>query len=400
MLKRQPWVALLFGIVTITCSLTAPPVLISGSAGIASLVVWWWSWRRACVLSAKPPVQAERGRAQDSPALQAALLEVVGQFGQDVKDVRQEIERTLVLLSDAVHTLGESFRGLGDDSRQQAVVIQEVSGALSSGLGANDENSPAEIKAGQMTISKLVQTTAEVVRRFVDMVVISSKHNMDSVSTIDDMAVRMDGIFSLLSNLPGVVEKTNLSALNPAIEAARAGDAGRGFAVVADGVRNPSRTSTSFNQKIKENVQLAREAIDLTRDSAGHAASQDMSLILAGKKDLDVMMRALTEFEVFLKTRIDNTSDISGQIDLRVADAVRSLQFEDIVRQITEFAKQKLAHIEGMTSAFSGQLAQLDVRDPGAVAADLQQLLAIYRKRQPRNPAAQRSMRGGEVSLF
>ncbi len=358
MLKHQPWVALLLGVVTITCSLTAQTVLISGSAGIASLVVWWWSWRRACALSAKRPVQAERGTAQDSPALRAALLEIVGQFGEDVKDVRQEFERTLVLLSDAVRTLGESFQGLGDDLNQQAVVMQEVSGALASGLGANEENSPAEIKSGQMTISNLVQTTTEVMRRFVDMVVISSKHNMDSVSTIDDMAVRMDGIFSLLSNIPGVAGQT------------------------------------------KDNVQLAREAIDLTRDSAGHAASLDMSLILTGKKDPDVMMRALTEFEVFLKTRIDNTSDISGQIDLRVADAVRSLQFEDIVRQITEFANQKLAHIEGMTSAFSGQLAQLDVRDPSAVAADLQQLLAIYRKRQPRNPAAQRSMRSGEVSLF
>ena len=223
---------------------------------------------------------------------------------------------------------------------------------------------------------------------------------MDSVSTIDDMTIRLDDIFSLLTNIRGIADRTNLLALNAAIEAARAGEAGRGFSVVADEVRNLSNTSNSFNEKIKNNMQLAREAIDVARNSVGRAASQDVSLILAGKKDLDVMMRALAEFEVFLKGRIGNTCDISSQIGLRVADVVRALQFEDVVRQIIESANKKLLHIEGMSTSFAGQLQQLDVRDPNAITADLRQLLATYRQRRPHNPAAQISTRNGNVDFF
>ncbi len=400
MIKRQPWVALLVGALAITCSLTAQATWITAAVGLTSWLTWWWSWHRAQALSSPATLPVVSATAQDLPELRAALLDVVGQFGQDVKEVREESERTLVLVSDAVRTLGDAFLGLSDDSRQQAVAMQEVIGALSSGLGTTASDKPGQLKSDQMTISMLVVSTTEVMRRFVDMVVMSSKHNMDSVSTIDDMTICMDGIFSLLTNIRTIADQTNLLALNAAIEAARAGDAGRGFAVVADEVRNLSRTSNSFNEKIKTNVQLARAAIDLTRDSVGHAASQDVSLMLAGKKELDVMLQSLTDFEVFLKARVDNTCDISSQIGLRVADAVRSLQFEDIVRQVTEFANKKLAHIEGMSTSFAGQLEQLDVRDPSAVAADLRQLLATYRHCRPRNPAAQSSMQSGEVDLF
>lgn len=79
---------------------------------------------------------------------------------------------------------------------------------------------------------------------------------------------------------------------------------------------------------------------------------------------------------------------------------MRSLQFEDIVRQVTEYANKKLAHAEGMASALSGFLEQMDRRDPAAVANDVQRTIAHFRENQPRNPAGQRDMSSGDVELF
>jgi hypothetical protein len=76
------------------------------------------------------------------------------------------------------------------------------------------------------------------------------------------------------------------------------------------------------------------------------------------------------------------------------------LQFEDIVRQVSEHSTQTAIRVDQYLVASAQLLDNYQDSDSGTITQDLNEAAAALRASLPRKPAAQQHRAGGEMVLF
>jgi methyl-accepting chemotaxis protein len=288
-----------------------------------------------------------------------AIEEISALIDRETGNVHAETGRVRTLVTEAVHKLAESFQNLGVQTRSNEDMVHEIIARHSGVKGtAGEQENRLHIK----------HEASELLEHFIKTLVEISKQSVKTVHEIDDMVEQMDAIFNLLENVKGIADQTNLLALNAAIEAARAGEAGRGFAVVAEEVRQLSRRSNDMNEEIRRHVTAGREAIANVRTTVGEMAARDMNATIQIKERVDRAFEEADTFNQYLAGRIGELSGISEQIDAAVGNAVRSLQFEDIVVQALGVADRHVEHLNVLSDMLDGLCAETSsgAEEPGA----------------------------------
>jgi methyl-accepting chemotaxis protein len=377
----------------------AAPLLPSwlAPAAVAAL----WAGLSAVLDRAPGDSEVEDMVRSETRDMEFAVSELVGHIDGNlaavVEQMRADLRQIQGLVGDATGTLQNAFHGLNERTGTQLDLVEHLIAMLRDDAGEG------------VVLSGFAEETDEVLRYFVDYVVNTSANSMAMVERIDDMVEHMGHADRLLGDVKVIADQTNLLALNAAIEAARAGDAGRGFAVVADEVRKLSKRSDRFNDEIRGVIGKSMRAIEDARTAIAQLASQDMNFAIQAKSRVNAMLEQLTRLNQTVEGSLDQVSGINGEVNGLVGDAVRSLQFEDIVRQLTAYSERHLDRIHGLIKRIHAGLVELkesEERSPRdfvaaleAMKQDIDEYLAGELACDSK-PVSQGSMAEGEVELF
>tara|TARA_R110002072_G_scaffold24747_3_gene83701 strand:+ start:43269 stop:44321 length:1053 start_codon:yes stop_codon:yes gene_type:complete len=228
--------------------------------------------------------------------------------------------------NESVEALTTSFTGISNKSDSQRSTLLDIVNLVHGNNSGSSKGADNE-----MCLKEFASDLMAIIDQYVGLLVQVSEKSISAVHKIQDMSSYFEQTFSLLGQIRGIADQTNLLALNAAIEAARAGDAGRGFAVVADEVRTLSHNSNILNDKIFETSENTKVAIQDVSNVVADIASLDMNMAINAKTKVDAMLLHLETNNEKIESAMDEASKQTNDLKSDVANAVRTLQFADLI---------------------------------------------------------------------
>jgi methyl-accepting chemotaxis protein len=337
----------------------------------------------AAISSGDLTVRVEAGRKDELSALArdlGSMLDSVGESFSRIKEssaenrqlgrslelaVSESTSSTIEIEASAgtIRSRMEMLDGMVESSKSS---IDAMSGGLQGfterirGQNERIEGSVAavtEMMASIESITRIAESDREVAQSLVGEAERGRKVFEAAFERVAEIAGSAGSIRQMAAVIAGIAARTNLLAMNAAIEAAHAGDYGQGFAVVADEIRELSEASGRSSKEIAANIravtQMIGEAADTKADTsqAFEAISEKIRMVSGSIAEI---YSNVEEMRAGARQILEAMGELKGQSGEVTEESLQIAQSAAAIRETSD----GLARISGEVASNIGEIAR------------------------------------------
>ncbi len=286
----------------------------------------------------------------------AALTPLIAGIGQVMETLKRFVteirEAALQLSTSAAEVLAAATQNESSTS-QQASAIHETTATMEELKGASHqiaENAQMVASIAEQTLNAARQGEGSI-RAFMDSMEKVRKNAVEVDDAISKLSRRVERIGTVVEVIDEIADRSDLLALNAALEGAKAGEAGRGFSIVAAEMRRLAENVLESTKEIKNLITEIREATHAAKEAS------DANKRMAGEGE-KMGASAITSVNGIL-SGVQETSDAARVIHLATQQQ----------RTATEQVVQSMGEVEEVT-----RQAQTGSRQATGAASELSSL--------------------------
>lgn len=288
------------------------------------------------------------------------LLEGFGKVIETLRTFVREINEAALRLSSSSNEVLAASTQHESSSTEQAAAIHETTATMeelkhASAQIAENAGAVARVaeetlgaaRAGRGAIGEFIQAMQQIRR---DGIAVG-----ESIAKLTKCVERIGSVVEVIDE---IADRSDLLALNAALEGSRAGEAGKGFSIVAAEMRRLAENVLDSTKEIKNLITEIREATV----AAGGAAEASKTATESGEKLGSVAAHSVEG----ILSGVQETSDAARVINLATQQqrtateqVVASMaEIEDVTRQTTHASKQATGAAAELTQ-LATRLAEL-----------------------------------------